>query len=393
MRPTAGGATVEAWHQTASGPTHRPLGPRGIFSSPTNTMSGEPIRVPPGRPQSGAIGTLWDSPVAYLVTVQTTPISPGEVERHRIYALLTLAIGRHYWNGNRHGARGDYPQRQQQRDIHHSPQDLYEGGDYHGHNIVAIAVNGQGQVVDFDFNHNALFNSSAEHAEARLLRRLFALAQLDVSPPERAQGSRTLLPVFNLPGGVERLVPATYGNLLREYTIYTSLESCAQCAGMMALAQLGRVVYLQHDPGQNYIGNILYRLSREEPNGGMLAPLPISGVELGFEYSAALDAGFASFIQLMQQNGTYFYREHPERPSRKSKSITDYLCTDDARELFGKARDELATLAASPDLLAHAEHIPQGAPGNTLTNARALEWAWRFYHYAIGKGRRGTPHH
>ena len=48
---------------------------------------------------------------------------------------------------------------------------------YLGHNIAAIAVSPTGRIVDFDFNHNELFNSSAEHAEARLLRRLFALGK------------------------------------------------------------------------------------------------------------------------------------------------------------------------------------------------------------------------
>ncbi len=52
-----------------------------------------------------------------------------------------------------------------------------QGDRYLGHNIACIAVDENGSILDFDFNHNELFNSSAEHAEARLVRRLFSLNQ------------------------------------------------------------------------------------------------------------------------------------------------------------------------------------------------------------------------
>src|SRR3981189_2447238 len=42
---------------------------------------------------------------------------------------------------------------------------------YLGHNIACIAVDGNGEIIDFDFNHNDLFRSSAEHAESRMVRR------------------------------------------------------------------------------------------------------------------------------------------------------------------------------------------------------------------------------
>src|SRR5262249_60859373 len=34
---------------------------------------------------------------------------------------------------------------------------------YVGHNIACIAVDGNGEIIDFDFNHNHFFRSSAEH--------------------------------------------------------------------------------------------------------------------------------------------------------------------------------------------------------------------------------------
>ena len=56
-----------------------------------------------------------------------------------------------------------------------------------------------------------------------------------------------------------------YGNALNGVTVYTSLESCAQCSGVMTLAACRRVVYLQTDPGQYRVGNSLYNLSRPAP--------------------------------------------------------------------------------------------------------------------------------
>ena len=45
---------------------------------------------------------------------------------------------------------------------------------YLGHNIVALAVDWDKQeVIDFAFNHNSVFKSPAEHAEMRLLDRIF----------------------------------------------------------------------------------------------------------------------------------------------------------------------------------------------------------------------------
>ncbi|MEQ1841894.1 MAG: ATP-binding cassette domain-containing protein, partial [Verrucomicrobiales bacterium] len=70
--------------------------------------------------------------------------------------------------------------------------------------------------------------------------------------------------------------------------IYTSLESCAQCSGIMALASVLRVVYLQSDPGQFLIGNMLYNLTgRAARRYG--APEPLSADAFGFEHKQALD--------------------------------------------------------------------------------------------------------
>jgi len=51
---------------------------------------------------------------------------------------------------------------------------------------------------------------------------------------------------------------------LKGVTLYTSLESCAQCSGVMSLSRVKQVVYLQSDPTAYVIGNIMYNLAGTE---------------------------------------------------------------------------------------------------------------------------------
>jgi len=48
---------------------------------------------------------------------------------------------------------------------------------------------------------------------------------------------------------------------LNEVTLYTTLESCAQCSGVMSLAGIQQIVYLQNDFTAYKIGNIMYNLA------------------------------------------------------------------------------------------------------------------------------------
>src|SRR6267378_2442807 len=126
------------------------------------------------------------------------------------------------WNGNKRGPLGTYPWRVNQlveKGIYRGdlfPNDLLDPlrvrwDRYLGHNIACIAVDGRGEIIDFEFNHNDFFRSSAEHAEARMVRRLFGLA--DIRDSWRTG---------------ERLPKKSRAFSLKDVTLYTSLESCAQ---------------------------------------------------------------------------------------------------------------------------------------------------------------------
>ena len=317
----------------------------------------------PPRPASGRLSELWDSPVKDLVLLPTPSLSAAQIERHLLYCNLLMALMAHYWNGNKHGSVGTYPWREKQR----RPDGEYNGGNYLGHNIAAIAVDGAGEVVDFDFNHNEVMNSSVEHAESRLVRRVFGLAELY----DGWAVSDVLTPA----------PPIAYSTVLSDVTIYTSLESCAQCSGIMALGAVKEVVYLQRDPGQSSIGNILRRLSTPD---SFQAPLPLPADLLGLEQFGKLTQACNAFLKGVSDRPFYL---SPDGQRDVSPSITSFLCTDAAFEIFdsGRATFQSTHIAKYPDFK------PSDHP-KVLTNSSVISNTQRFYAYAISDGRRGTPH-
>lgn len=312
---------------------------------------------------------LWNHPVSELATLHEPPLAEAQQERHRIYSLMLMALLHEYYNGNKNGRDGEYPWNETGDVGRHGD------GDYLGHNIAAAAVNGKGEVIDFDFNHNKVFNSSAEHAEVRLVRRVFALAQLSDSwrpvEPDEPPADQ---------------IPLSTSTTLADVTVYTSLESCAQCSGTMALGSVKEVVYLQTDPGTYWVGRVLRNLTNDQ------APLPISGGEVSFPYFAQLNAGFSDFGRRV--GDPPFWRRGNREDA--SKAVTSYLCTKHARDIYGAARKEFEELVQDTSRLEYPDHKPP-APRRTtqaavLSNWQAVIEAGNFLAYAMASGRRGTPH-
>lgn len=341
-----------------------------------------PDPLPPGVNSNTGLGHYWDKPVSALATVQTEAISPASAERHRLYSLLTFALIHAYFNGNKNGLEGEYPWRAKQR----RPNGTYQGDRYLGHNIACVAVDENGEVVDFDFNHNEIFNSSVEHAEARLIKRIFSLNQIYDN--------------WELWGPAKRAVP--YGTTLSGMTVYTSLESCAQCSGIMTLANALKVVFLQGDPGQYLVGNMLYNLTRPikqalkaefaerrpKPPEKYGAPEPIDADVFGFGYKAALDKAYQAYSASVGDDRPF----HVSTQGTKSLSrgITTFLCTDEALDIFAAAAAELGAIE-----LKHADHRPPRSDGETegvKSNAEVLAHVRGFLAHAVTMGRRGTPH-
>src|SRR5258708_14220206 len=353
-----------------------------------------PEGIHPGDP----LARYWQKSVCQLIDVKLPPELSSDVvkERHRIFSLLLMALIFRFWNGNNNGPLGIYPQREGQKVPGQDPNvksfrykgDLFEAEDaqriswdrYLGHNIACLAVDGKGEVMDFDFNHNNFFRSSAEHAEARMVRRLFSLADL-------MDNWKTGQPI---PGKSRAFA-------LKDVTIYTSLESCAQCSGVMSLGRVKQVVYLQNDPGAYRIGNIMYNLAGQDPpvpkgDGSALAPLPIRASEIGLPYLDDLNRKYEEFRLQMADAEKNNAKTHPYFfPSRNSDavfttSITSFLCTDIALDVFRVGANEFGNMA-----LKHAlEKLP--AKDGVWSNQECLDGAHRFFEYASVEGFRGSPH-
>ena len=319
---------------------------------------------PPVLDPNSPLANYWNKPVRELVAAESIVISDEKAERHYLYCLLVAKLVYEFWNGNKHGQGGNYPWREGQK----LPSGIYEGGQYLGHNIACIGVDGNGEVIDFDFNHNDIFSSSVEHAESRLVRRVFSLAQVYDDWHVRRLG------------GTPK--SQNYLNILSNVTIYTSLESCAQCSGIMALGSVKSVVYLQQDPGQYAIGNILRNLTTAD----LRAPLPISADKVGLPYYARLNNAYKTFYKGILERP--FYVDGTVKD--QTQSITSFLCTDDARAIFEEASTTLDSYK-----LKYPEFKPtdngQESPG-MLTNRRVLEHVRSFKDYACVYGRRGTAH-
>jgi len=324
----------------------------------------------PERNEYPALDALWDKPVRELAQLHQPLFSPPEKERHALYSQLVLALLAAFWNGNKHGPDGEYPWRERQR---LSNGQGYEGGDYLGHNIACIAVDERGRVVDFDFNHNQIFDSTVEHAESRLVRRIFSLVHLHDgwmwSEPSAA-------------GPVRR--SATN---LSNITVYTSLEPCSQCAGIMTLGHVKEVVFLQPDQGQYSIASILLNLARH--HGTKYLPArPVPARAFGLDYFDKQRANYVNFARTVAERPFFVSPDH--QYTDRSSSIASFLCTD-------SARDAIAT-GAAPLLASAALSFPDFHPTSSehlsgvLSNQEIAQHCLRFLDYAIRFGRRGTPH-
>ncbi len=338
------------------------------------------------RPIPPSLQNYWDKPLSTFATLPAQTIDPGQQERYRIYSLLIMAIVSSQWNGNKYGDGGDGDddgngaygvwRTGQILGKTNTGRTLYSGGTYLGHNIAALAVDGTGRVIDFDFNHNSVFNSSVEHAESRLVRRLFALD--NVSAPWESEAA----PIVSAP-----TKPGQHFAFdLQDVTIYTSLESCAQCSGIMTLASVKEIVYLQRDQGQFLIGNMMWNATHAIKEG-FYSPLPIAGDQFAFPYFDQLNAANDDFDQRVATEP--FYKWSPTVTSNTGQ-ITSYLCTDSAAAIYEAAAKELLSMSVS-----NPGYAPQPSGGSSvsvLTNAQSLLCAQDFYKYALELDNRGTAH-
>jgi tRNA(adenine34) deaminase len=167
-----------------------------------------------------------------------------------------------------------------------------------GHNIGAVLVVSQGTLVYWARNCNHITKNGTQHAEVRLMLGYLSKVQ-----------------TYNLKG----------------CTVYTTLEPCAQCSGMMILQSVQRTVYGQTDPG---FGKAIERLDLDSsalPNGFRPYPRPVNSDKSKSTICAELDDAYA----------------------KVGGSITGFLLSPKAKLIFEKAHQQLLTYK-----LLHPENEP-----------------------------------
>lgn len=350
---------------------------------------------PPGFKDQEPIKLYWNKPLNEIVDIDLSRAAPelseeGARERHLIYCYLLMKLVVRFWNGNKRGPFGAYPWRVKQIEPATPPPpttryrgDMIDNPDrsrvnwdrYVGHNIACVAVDGNGEIIDFDFNHNEFFRSSAEHAESRMVRRLFSLTDIFDS-------WKTGQPVEGKSKAAS----------LRDVTLYTSLESCAQCSGVMSLGGVKQIVYLQNDFTAYKIGNIMFNLANPVA-GAPGAPIPIPGSEVGLKHFKLLNDANLEFVRKLNEakakndSAGAFYISPDKTFVDFDPGITSFLCTDVSRDLFEDGARSLDGMQ-----LKLPDYRPPGTAAQALTNARCLQEARDFYKYADTEGYRGSPH-
>jgi len=383
-----------------------------LTAAATTSQAGEIDALGPGFDLQTPLKGNWNEVLGSLVHVDLDVDAkelrnPAVRERHRIYCYLLMKLIVRFWNGNKNGPLGIYPQRDRlqlagPKGADDTPR-LYKGDmnpkpdrdrpnwdRYLGHNIACIAVDGNGHIIDFDFNHNAIFRSSAEHAESRLVRRLFSLTDIFDSWKTGAR--------FN---------GKPHAASLGDVTLYTTLESCAQCSGVMSLAGVKQIIYLQNDFTAYKIGNLMYKLAnrvevknpdgspKQDDKGNTVtipgAPVPIPASEVGIAEFALLNKGNLDFARKMMEGTEFFFKPSKDGKEDRDPAISSFLCTDDAYELFAQGAGRFEGMILQVDKYPYKDQIPND-PDRVMTNAECLAEAVKFYAYVDAEGYRGSPH-
>ncbi|PTS85765.1 hypothetical protein DBR00_08375 [Pseudomonas sp. HMWF032] len=188
------------------------------------------------------------------LTSQSSHSAPSE--RDEILSLLTMAMVEKDWQKNTNGR---------------------------GHNIGSILVDKSNTPVFWARNSVRNRDDATQHGEVRLMQSFLQCPNV--------------------------------GKYLDGYSVYTTLEPCAMCSGMLAMTKVKRIIYLQKDPAFGRTGEALrkikYPRTYEEYTPKDLAQ------------KIALERSFDEF-------------------QKSNDSITDFLLTDQSHNIFISAASALA---------------------------------------------------
>ncbi len=183
-----------------------------------------------------------------------------QIEIDEIYSLLAYSIVFKYWEGDDRNGRG--------------------------YNVGCVLVDPNNQVVDWGLNHVNEAENCTQHGELRVMTSY-----------------------LNNDG--------IYS--LKDYSIYSTLEPCAMCGGMMVMTSIKRTINGQRD---YYFTAAIERLAFNSEAIGGYPPYPriVVSQDTPSMYGQLLDNAYRDYIE--QGNEAI---------------ITKFLATQKAREIFEKA--------------------------------------------------------
>lgn len=155
-----------------------------------------------------------------------------------------------------------------------------------GYNIGALLVNPKHQPVQYGLNCINATDNATQHGEV--------IAMTKYLEKERC---------FNLDG----------------FSIYTTLEPCIMCAGMMTMTDVDRIVYGQHDV---MFSKAFERLAIDSRDCGGYSPYPRQVIASASElsYCKKLDAAYEHFLAV-----------------EKEKILAKFLTSEVAEDIFAAA--------------------------------------------------------
>lgn len=155
-----------------------------------------------------------------------------------------------------------------------------------GYNIGALLVDPENQPVQAGLNCINIANNATQHGELR--------AMMDYIGQTNC---------FNLEG----------------FTIYTTLEPCIMCAGMMIMTAVKKVVFGQHDV---MFSKAFERLSLDTSEAGGFAPYPrqVKAQASTTAYCKKLDDAYSDFLEVESE-----------------KMLARFLASDTAKTIYADA--------------------------------------------------------
>jgi len=197
----------------------------------------------------------------FSVTLSTSAAEngsdPAQVERDQILSLAALAVVHKDWQ-------------------------QFPGG--RGHNIGSILADKDSMPVFWARNTVNMSGDASQHGEVRLIQAFLNCPRI--------------------------------GKYAAGFTVYTTLEPCAMCTGMMSLTRVSRVVYVQADPEYGNARDALVKIGYPRIFEQYSPP--------EMSQKKSLDAGYKNF-----------------KTRNPGVTIIDYLLSPEARMIFASAEVEL----------------------------------------------------